>query len=187
MPPHGLSRHPAPQANRVNLAKSFSVCWAVRWRGSCNSARVTPWRASHAFRDGVRTAAPLPALQWTWPAMIIAMLAGVAIALLALVVSWRAFRRTQQESRRRLGPFARDGRRAHALFGPVGRAARQRIRIGHGDDRRRIHPVAAMRRLTCLLDMLYTLERTHENCRPHLNLVPAGCIFPEHPGAGAGE
>jgi len=50
------------------------------------------------FRDGVRVIAPLPVLQWTWPAMIIAMLASVAIALLALGVSWRVFRRTQQEA-----------------------------------------------------------------------------------------
>lgn len=50
------------------------------------------------FRDGVRVIAPLAVLQWTWPAMIIAMLASVAITLLALGVSWRAFRRTRQEA-----------------------------------------------------------------------------------------
>jgi hypothetical protein len=50
------------------------------------------------FRGGLRLTAPLGAAQWTWPAMILAMAAAVAIALLALLISWRAYRRTQSEA-----------------------------------------------------------------------------------------
>ncbi len=46
----------------------------------------------------MRVAEPLPALQWTWPAMMAAMLGGVVVALLALLVSWRAFQRTREEA-----------------------------------------------------------------------------------------
>jgi hypothetical protein len=49
------------------------------------------------FRDGYRAAAPLPALQWTWPAMILAMGVAIAVSLLALLVSWRTFNRTRED------------------------------------------------------------------------------------------
>jgi hypothetical protein len=50
------------------------------------------------FHDGDRLRAPLATLQWTWTAMIAAMGAAVLIALWSLAVSWRAYRRTQDEA-----------------------------------------------------------------------------------------
>jgi hypothetical protein len=49
------------------------------------------------FRGGLGVTAPLRTEQWTWPAMILAMLTAVAVALLALLVSWRTFVRTRAE------------------------------------------------------------------------------------------
>jgi hypothetical protein len=46
------------------------------------------------FSGGRRLTEPMPALQWTWPAMVLLMLAAVLTALLALLASWRAYRRT---------------------------------------------------------------------------------------------
>jgi predicted histidine transporter YuiF (NhaC family) len=50
------------------------------------------------FRDGLRMAAPLRTAQWTWPAMILIMIAAMVVALLALLVSWRTFQRTRTEA-----------------------------------------------------------------------------------------
>jgi amino acid transporter len=96
--PHEASRHPAPHAERVNLGEMFfgvlggPLAWYLQL---CTGYALA---SAPCFRDGIRVAAPLPALQWTWPAMIAAMLAGVVIALVALGISWRAFRRTRQET-----------------------------------------------------------------------------------------
>jgi hypothetical protein len=51
------------------------------------------------FRGGNRMTAPSPALQWTWPAMILLMAAAVAIALLSLMVSWHTFTRSTGRTR----------------------------------------------------------------------------------------
>ena len=96
--PRDLSRHPAPHADRVNLGEMFfgvlggPLAWFIQL---CAGYALA---SAPCFRDGIRVSAPLPVLQWTRPAMVIAMLASMAIALLALGVSWRAFRRTQQEA-----------------------------------------------------------------------------------------
>jgi hypothetical protein len=96
--PEDVSRHPAPHADRVKLGELFfgvsggPLAWYFQL---CTGYALA---SEPCFRDGVRVAAPLAGLQWTWPAMIVAMLAGVVIALLALGVSWRVFRRTQQEA-----------------------------------------------------------------------------------------
>jgi hypothetical protein len=92
------SPHPAPHADRVGLAEIFfgvlggPLAWYLQL---CSGFALA---SAPCFRDGVRVAAPLPVLEWTWPAMIAAMLAGVVLSLLAFGVSWRAFRRTQQEA-----------------------------------------------------------------------------------------
>lgn len=48
--------------------------------------------------DGDRLRAPIATLQWTWMAMIVAMGAAVLISLLSLAISWRTYRRTQDEA-----------------------------------------------------------------------------------------
>jgi hypothetical protein len=49
------------------------------------------------FREGNRVLGPLPALHWTFAAMILSMAAAVVIALLSLMISWRVYRRTKNE------------------------------------------------------------------------------------------
>jgi predicted histidine transporter YuiF (NhaC family) len=50
------------------------------------------------FSGGRRLAAPVAALQWTWAAMVLLVLAAVVTALLSLLVSWRAYRRTRDQT-----------------------------------------------------------------------------------------
>jgi len=91
--------HPAPQAGRVKLHESLfalfggPIAWYVQLCGGYALA------SEPCFRGGHRTLAPIPALHWTWPAMILLMIAAVAIALVSLLVSWRAFKRTREEVR----------------------------------------------------------------------------------------
>ena len=42
--------------------------------------------------------APLSSMEWTWLAMVLSTAAALAIALFALLVSWRVFRRTKEEA-----------------------------------------------------------------------------------------
>jgi hypothetical protein len=50
------------------------------------------------FREGNRVTGPLPALQWSFVAMIFSIAAAVAVALLSAVISWRVYRRTKDEA-----------------------------------------------------------------------------------------
>ncbi len=93
----GTSAHPAPQAGRVQLHESFfalfggPVAWFVQLCGGYALA------TQPCFVDGVRAIAPAANRNWTWPAMIVLMVAAVLVSLLALLVSWRAFQRTREE------------------------------------------------------------------------------------------
>lgn len=94
----GTNSHPAPPAQRVRPHESLfglmggPLAWYLQL---CAGYALA---SQPCFRDGARVTAPLRAAQWTWPAMILAMLVAVAVALLALLVSWRALRRTQSEA-----------------------------------------------------------------------------------------
>jgi hypothetical protein len=93
-----VSRHPAPHADRVKLGELFFGVLAGPLAWYLQLCAGYALASTPCFRDGVRVAAPLEVLQWTRPAMIAAMLAGAVIALLAVGVSWRALRRTRQET-----------------------------------------------------------------------------------------
>jgi len=88
----------APQAHRVRLHESFfglfggPIAWFLQF---CAGYALA---SEPCFRAAERVESPIPALQWTLPAMILSMAAAVAIALLSLLVSWRAYRRTQDEA-----------------------------------------------------------------------------------------
>lgn len=64
------------------------------------------------FRSGGRLQAPVAALQWTWSAMLLSMAAAVAVALVSLTVSWRAYGRTKEEA---------PGETAHLMEAGAGR------------------------------------------------------------------
>jgi predicted histidine transporter YuiF (NhaC family) len=99
---NAAAQHPtpglAPQANRVATHELFlglvggPLAWYVQL---CAGYALA---SQPCFRDGLRMAAPSHAAQWTWPAMILTMIAAVVVALLALLISWRAFRRTRTEA-----------------------------------------------------------------------------------------
>ncbi len=102
----------APQAHRVKLHESFfgllggPIAWFLQF---CAGYALA---SEPCFRGGARIAAPIPALQWTLPAMILSTAGAVAIALLALLVSWRAYRRTKDEA---------PGETAHLMEAGAGR------------------------------------------------------------------
>jgi predicted histidine transporter YuiF (NhaC family) len=89
---------PAPHANRVAPYGLFfgllggPLAWYLQL---CAGYALA---SQPCFRDGLRMAEPMHAAQWTWTAMILAMVAGVLVALLALLISWRTFRRTRAEA-----------------------------------------------------------------------------------------
>jgi hypothetical protein len=88
----------APQAHRVKLHEGFfglfggPIAWFLQF---CAGYALA---SEPCFRGGERLAAPVPALRWTLLAMILSMAAAAAIALLSLLVSWRAYRRTKDEA-----------------------------------------------------------------------------------------
>ena len=88
----------ASQAQRVKLHESFfglfggAIAWFLQF---CAGYALA---SEPCFRAGERLATPVPALQWTLLAMLVSMAAGIALALLSLIVSWRAYRRTKDEA-----------------------------------------------------------------------------------------
>jgi hypothetical protein len=50
------------------------------------------------FQNGERSAVPHLATDWTWSALIASMIIACGIALLATLISWRAYARIQDES-----------------------------------------------------------------------------------------
>jgi len=92
-----LRARSAPHADRVVRLESFFGLFGGPLAWYLQLCAGYALASQPCFRDGHRMTLPLPALQWTWPAMILAMLAAVAVALLSLLVSWRAFRRIREE------------------------------------------------------------------------------------------
>jgi len=95
--PPNLTHHSAPRPQRVRLHGTFfalfggPIAWYLQLCGGYALA------SDPCFRNGQRTLAPISAMYWTWPVMIGLMIAAVAIALMSLLVSWRAFNRTRGE------------------------------------------------------------------------------------------
>jgi hypothetical protein len=93
-----MTHHPAPLADRVSLHASLfalfggPVAWFLQLCGGYALA------SQPCFIDGDRSWSPAVGLQWTWRAMIASMLMAVMVALIALIISWRAYRRTQSEA-----------------------------------------------------------------------------------------
>jgi hypothetical protein len=94
-----MSPHPAPHAGRLRIPESFfgvfggPAAWFIQLCAGYGLA------SQPCFVNGARVA-QLPAnSHWTWIAMVILMIAAAAVALLAFLVSWRAFKRTQHEVR----------------------------------------------------------------------------------------
>jgi len=85
------------RSNETRFASVFGLvggplAWFVQM---CAGYALASWPC---FPKDQRMLVPLAGYAWTSTAMAIALLAGVAIALTALFVSWRAFDRTRRES-----------------------------------------------------------------------------------------
>jgi hypothetical protein len=91
------TQHPAPHAHRMSVSEIYFCLFAgpFVWllQLSCGYALAS----EPCFRRGGRDAAPPASLGWTWSAMVLLTVAAVAVAIIALVVSWRAFERTRTE------------------------------------------------------------------------------------------
>jgi hypothetical protein len=94
----GPNPHPAPQAQRVTPHESLFALLGGPLAWYLQLCAGYALASQPCFRGGLRVTAPPDAAQWTWPAMILAMAAAVTVALLALLISWRAYRRTQSEA-----------------------------------------------------------------------------------------
>jgi hypothetical protein len=87
--------HPAPQTARVKGREILfgllggPIAWYLQLCGGYALA------SEPCFGTGHRTLAPPLGLHWTWPAVIFLVTAAVAIALLSLLVSSRAFGRSR--------------------------------------------------------------------------------------------
>jgi hypothetical protein len=93
----GLAEHRAGQGNRSRPRESLFALFGGPAAWFLQLCAGYALASEPCFRGGYRVAAPVPALQWTWPAMILAMAAAIAISLLSLLVSWRTFKRTREE------------------------------------------------------------------------------------------
>jgi len=88
----------APHSRRVKLHESFFGLFGGPFAWYLQLCAGYALASEPCFRGGDRIVAPVPALQWTLAAMILSMAAAVVVALLSLLVSWRAYRRTQDEA-----------------------------------------------------------------------------------------
>ena len=100
---------PAPHANRVKLHELFFGLFGGPLAWYLQLIAAYGFASQPCFRGGLRMAMPLPTLQWTSSAMTLAVAAAVVVALLSLLVSWRAFRRTQEEAAGRTAHLAEMG------------------------------------------------------------------------------
>jgi hypothetical protein len=90
--------HPAPQAQRVTPHESLFALLGGPLAWYLQLCAGYALASQPCFHGGLRVTAPLRAAPWTRSAMILVMLAAVTVALLALFISWRAYRRAQSES-----------------------------------------------------------------------------------------
>ena len=91
-----LSHHPAPKRGAVRPHESFFALFAgpIAWFVQLNAGFALA--SQPCFVNGAR-ALTLPH-DWTRPAMLGLVVATCALALVACALSWRAYKRTEDES-----------------------------------------------------------------------------------------
>jgi hypothetical protein len=92
-----LSPRPAPQRRRVTAFEAIFglIAGPLAWVAQLDLGYALASRS--CFPRDERVLLPLAGSAWTWPVMVIGMLAAVTIGLAALLVSWRAYRGTRAE------------------------------------------------------------------------------------------
>jgi hypothetical protein len=117
-----LGANLAPKRHAMRLRESFFALFGgpLAWFVQLNLGYGLA--SQPCFRDGERTVAPHWFPDWTWAAMIALMILACAIALLAALVAWRAYARTEDEAagdRRHLLEVGAGRSRFLALWGIV--------------------------------------------------------------------
>lgn len=92
-----MNAHLAPHAAKVGLTETFFSVFGGPIAWLCQVCGGYALASQPCFVGGARVAAPPAGAYWTWPAMIILMVSAVMVALVALLVSWRAYLRTRNE------------------------------------------------------------------------------------------
>jgi hypothetical protein len=92
-----LSHHPAPQRERAStFASAFGLlggplAWFVQL---CAGYGLSSWSC---FPKDERGLAPLVGVSWSWPTMVVLLVASVVIATAAFFAAYGNFRRTRDE------------------------------------------------------------------------------------------
>ncbi|HEX3846004.1 MAG TPA: hypothetical protein VHV81_01375 [Steroidobacteraceae bacterium] len=89
--------HPAPHAPRVRILEISFIVFGGPAAWFLQLCAGYALASGPCFREGVRLAAPKASLSWSGPAMIAVMVAALAVALIALVLAWRAYVETRGE------------------------------------------------------------------------------------------
>jgi hypothetical protein len=94
--PH-LSRDPAPKRPAIQLHQSFFALFGgpLAWFAQLNAGFALA--SQPCFLNGERTLVPHWSADCTWPSMIALMSIACMIALLSMLISWRAYARTDDE------------------------------------------------------------------------------------------
>jgi hypothetical protein len=89
------SRQSSPKRHAMASYESFFALFGgpLAWFLQLNAGFALA--SQPCFQNGERTAVPHLGADWTWPAMIASMIIACAIALLATLLSWRAYARTE--------------------------------------------------------------------------------------------
>jgi len=96
-PANSLSQQPGPYRGPVTLRElAFGVAagpiaWAVEFNVGYGLASWPCFPGDHRMQQ------PLYGYGWSWPALIAIMFAATLIALVAMWVSWRSYRKTAAE------------------------------------------------------------------------------------------
>ncbi|HEY2534889.1 MAG TPA: hypothetical protein VGJ20_44460 [Xanthobacteraceae bacterium] len=93
-----LKHHPAPQRHALPPLQSFFALFGgpLAWFLQLNADFALA--SNPCFLGNERAVAPQLAGDWTWSAMISIAAVACAIALVATLTAWRAYRLTKQES-----------------------------------------------------------------------------------------
>jgi hypothetical protein len=92
------THHPAPERPAMRLHESFFALFGgpLAWFVQLNVGYALA--SQPCFFDGERSAVAHLKTDWTWPSMIVLMIIACTIALLAMLISWRAYVRTGGEA-----------------------------------------------------------------------------------------
>ena len=135
---HSAEQYPAPRAESFFRLFGGPIAWFVQLCGGYALA------SRPCFIDGDRSWLPAAGLRWTWPAMIAVMLTAIMIALMALILSWRTYRRAQSEASGDEHHLMEVGAGRRRFPRVVGNRARRWIFGYHCSHSGRLCPAAAL-------------------------------------------